>query len=82
MYLNTMINYLIYLTKLYASVLILVDCVQNENNLLLLIYFVLLKLKYCKVTYQIKEYLKLLSIDFNKYEHNSSIKHVVINNRF
>ncbi|CAF1126198.1 unnamed protein product [Rotaria sordida] len=81
-YLNTMDNYLIYLSKLYASVLILVDCVQNTNNLFLLIYFVLLKLKYCTVTYRIKEYLKLLPIDFNKYEHNSSIKHLVINSRF
>lgn len=78
-YLYNILKHLIHLPKLHSLILSPINYIQN-SSLLFLHIFRLPKLKYCKITYRIKDARGLL-IQFNEY-HQSSIEYLIINSRF
>ncbi|CAF1118397.1 unnamed protein product [Rotaria sordida] len=79
-YLNNILKHLIHLPKLHSLILSPIDYIQDPSILFLHI-FRLSKLKYCKLTYRIKDKEKALPIDFHGCKH-SSIEYLMINSYF
>jgi len=79
-YLNNILKHLIHLPKLHSLILSPVNYIQNPSILFVHI-FRLTKLKFCQITYRIKDDEEVLPIDFDEYE-QSSIEYLRINSCF
>ncbi|CAF0998854.1 unnamed protein product [Rotaria sordida] len=79
-YFNNILKYLMHLPKLHSLILSPIDYIQNPTIIFNQI-FRLKKLKYCKLTYKIKDNENILPIDFDQYE-QSSIEYLIINSPF
>ncbi|CAF3918340.1 unnamed protein product [Rotaria sp. Silwood1] len=79
-YLDKILKHLIHLPKLHTLILSPIDYILNPTIIFIQI-FRLKKLKYCKLTYRIKDNKNVLPIDFDQYE-QSSIEYLIINSPF
>ncbi|CAF3843143.1 unnamed protein product [Rotaria sp. Silwood1] len=74
------LKHLIHLPKLHTLIPSLIDYILNSAIIFTQV-FCLKKLKYCTLTYRVKDNKNVLSIDFDQYE-QSSIEYLIINSPF
>jgi hypothetical protein len=79
-YLPNILKHLIHLHKLHSLILSPIDYIANPTVLFIEI-FRLKKLKYCKLTYRMKDNENVFPIDFDQNE-PSSIEYLIINSSF
>ncbi|CAF1537936.1 unnamed protein product, partial [Rotaria sp. Silwood1] len=74
------VKHLIHLPKLHTLIPSPIDYILNSTIIFTQV-FCLKKLKYCKLTYRVKDNKNVLPIDFDQYE-QSSIEYLIINSPF